>query len=303
MSNMSINNVNKTIPKRRIVYYQYNYSLFHFNNIHISQDGVLQLKCIIFNLKGGCGCKVNNNIFIGRIKQYRNVFSITQTWGNAVFHSIVECLTKIGIYLNELIYEQSIFIHLYNSAAVNYLVFLGIKRKRIIHGNVYSSSLIITSKSNCGSYSNIHSLYYLRNALRKKSKLDYSIEVVFIRRRGTRSVCNYKMLCNEILKHYKLKVYNYNDTILKISKLFSSAKVVIAPHGAGLSNILFCKIDTLILEFLDSKRINLCYSGLAYSLGLKYVGILTLLNNDNCFNVNVSLIMNILIKMNKVFFN
>lgn len=296
ISNFSLYNIpNKLKIEKKLVYYRYKYLLIHFSRIYVYQNGVLQYKCITFNLKGGCGCDVNNNN-IGNVNYYKNVFSITQTWANAVFHSIIECLTKLGLYINEIINQQSIYIHLYNSAATQYLLFLGVSRKRIINGNIYAMSLIITPKSSCGSYSNIHNLYYLRNKLRKLSKIDKSIQIVLIRRIYSRKIYNHDYLYNELLKHYNTKVYNYNDSINRISTLFSSAQVIIAPHGAGLSNIIFCKINTLIIEFLNKNRLNLCYNGLAKALGIKYIGVLTHLSKNNSFYVNVSFVISLLNK-------
>lgn len=295
ISNFSINKIakRKINTQKGLVNFRNKYTLNHFNNIYVYENGVLQFKCIIFNLKGGCGCKIHSNK-TGKVIHYRNVFSITQTWGNAVFHSIIECLTKIGILVKEIIEEQSIYIHLYNSAAVNYLLFLGIKRSRIIHGNIFASSLIITSKTNCGGYSNIQSLNNLRIFLRKISKINQSIDIVLIKRKGKRSICNFNDLYTKLLRHYNLRIYNNNDSMLKISNIFSSSKVIIAPHGAGLSNIVFCHTETTIIEFLDIKRINLCYNGLAKSLGLIYIGIIAKLESSNCFYVNISFIQSLI---------
>jgi len=52
--------------------------------------------------------------------------------------------------------------------------------------------------------------------------------------------------------------------------LFASAEVVVAPHGAGLSNIVFCPKDTLILELFSPRYINTCYWKLACACGLSY---------------------------------
>jgi hypothetical protein len=52
--------------------------------------------------------------------------------------------------------------------------------------------------------------------------------------------------------------------------LFAGATHVIAPHGAGLTNIVFCKPVTHILEIKLLPYINWCYRRLAGIYGLNY---------------------------------
>jgi len=52
--------------------------------------------------------------------------------------------------------------------------------------------------------------------------------------------------------------------------LFASAEIVVAPHGAGLSNIVFCPKFAHILEIFSPRYINTCYWKLASVCGLSY---------------------------------
>lgn len=51
---------------------------------------------------------------------------------------------------------------------------------------------------------------------------------------------------------------------------FSHAEVVIAPHGAGLSNLVFCDEKTKVLEFFSPNYVNACYYALANMVDLEY---------------------------------
>ncbi len=53
-------------------------------------------------------------------------------------------------------------------------------------------------------------------------------------------------------------------------ELFSSATHVVAPHGAGLANILFCRPGTVLLELMMDGYMNLCFRRLAALRGLRY---------------------------------
>jgi len=51
---------------------------------------------------------------------------------------------------------------------------------------------------------------------------------------------------------------------------FSQAEVIIAPHGAGLSNLVFCNEKAKVLEFFSPNYVNACYYALADIVGLEY---------------------------------
>lgn len=52
--------------------------------------------------------------------------------------------------------------------------------------------------------------------------------------------------------------------------LFAGAEVVVAPHGASLTNLLWCKAGVKVLEFFSPNYVNVCYWAIANQLGLNY---------------------------------
>ena len=69
--------------------------------------------------------------------------------------------------------------------------------------------------------------------------------------------------------------------------LFHSAAMVVAPHGAGLANIVFSRPGTYVIEGVCPRpKMILCFQRLAVILGLHWHG---LLSDGGCPNlVNVS---------------
>lgn len=59
-------------------------------------------------------------------------------------------------------------------------------------------------------------------------------------------------------------------SISKQAKLFHNADLIIAPHGAGLSNIIFCRPETKIIEFTADNYLNPCFLAIGQVLGLEY---------------------------------
>lgn len=53
-------------------------------------------------------------------------------------------------------------------------------------------------------------------------------------------------------------------------ELFASSSYVIAPHGAGLANMVFCEPGTCILELFHPGFVQDCYWQIASALGLRY---------------------------------
>jgi capsular polysaccharide biosynthesis protein len=53
-------------------------------------------------------------------------------------------------------------------------------------------------------------------------------------------------------------------------EVFRGAKVVVAPHGAGLANIVFCRPGTKVIELFNRSYVNGCYWRLASVRALDY---------------------------------
>lgn len=56
---------------------------------------------------------------------------------------------------------------------------------------------------------------------------------------------------------------------------FAAAEVVVAPHGAGLANLVFCRPDTRVIELFDRRYLHWCYWQLAAVSGLEYHGVIS----------------------------
>ena len=56
--------------------------------------------------------------------------------------------------------------------------------------------------------------------------------------------------------------------------LFNRAKIVIAPHGAGTSNIMFCTKEAILVELCVTGQLKVqSMAVLASSLGVGYIGV------------------------------
>ena len=65
-------------------------------------------------------------------------------------------------------------------------------------------------------------------------------------------------------------VFAENHTVAEQRAIFASSSVIVAPHGAGLSNIIWAPSDAALVEIFPYTMFNDCYARLARTLGLEY---------------------------------
>lgn len=108
---------------------------------------------------------------------------------------------------------------------------------------------------------------------------------IYIQRSGKRKVKNENDIF-PILKKYNFQIIEDNPkTIFEQFKIFQSAKIVLGPHGAGFSNILFCQKNTKIVEFFPKNYYPPHYFYLSGALGLVYYGFI---ENGDSFETHYS---------------
>ena len=217
-------------------------------------------------------------------KTYDKVFSISQYWGGGYYHFTNEDLPRIVFAIPFLLENQDIKVHVSspNGFVRAFLTELGIDKTRLVSGHIHARVAYIPGGSSCGMAPvipvNILSMF-LRATLKYEQKRD---TIVLIKRSAKRWFNNH----NSILKmlksiaeksHLSVKVFGDRPppTIPESRKLFNRAIMVVAPHGAGLSNIIFSQPGTCVVEGLcyEANKVNHCYKHLAQVLGHIYHGV------------------------------
>lgn len=52
--------------------------------------------------------------------------------------------------------------------------------------------------------------------------------------------------------------------------IFSKAEIIVAPHGAGLTNLVWCEPKTIVLELFSPNYLNLCFWAIANHVEVNY---------------------------------
>ncbi len=71
-----------------------------------------------------------------------------------------------------------------------------------------------------------------------------------------RSIPNIDSLCDLLNKHRKIEIFNPEDKDLALQiAVFSEAKVVVAQHGAALTNIIWMRPGSLVIEIIPPDKV------------------------------------------------
>ena len=223
------------------------------------------------------------------LPKHGSVVTISQVLGDQFYHFLAEGLTRAMPLLEMILDDKNILVHTYNTAATfvtEAMMLIGVPRERLIQGHGCANVLYIPEPVGCGGPS-FEMLHMLRRRLRHELKcpsprLDFPMQIVFIKRKGSRAVGNHyaiKTRLEESLKPHNLIVReHYGTGLLKDQwDLFASSVGVIGPHGAGLANMIVMKAHSVVVEFVVvGKDLNLCYLTMAVTLQHVYRAVVPL---------------------------
>lgn len=279
----------------------------HIFYVHLIQHAIVDTlgNVITGNIKIfplSCGQKQlkaapDTNKLNSTIPTLEEVFVATQFWGSDVFHNMLESLPRLTPYLDFLKLHPNIKIHILQVKGLTDALFelMGIQPSRIVSGILRANVVYLPQGTGCGK-PGVHNSQLLSLKYRTVIKTMFPPEslernsIVVIKRTKYRVFKHatgiekmVKAVAEERGYRYELFPDNpvppFNETI----QMFNRAKIIVAPHGAGLSNILFSEPGTVVIEGLCNPPIvNLCYQTTAYILGHRYHG---LLSNGGCERV------------------
>jgi capsular polysaccharide biosynthesis protein len=206
-----------------------------------------------------------------------NVTVLTASTQSFYFHWIFDVLPRIGMLSN--FKEKANFIFMQNKYRFQKetLKLLGISRNRIINTEdvaVLSAKKLLVPCHQVMKGREYPSwvIKYLRNQFLSGSTSTRSINPrIYIARRS--APC--RKLINEPEIIDKLKNYGFYAVELeRLSfqeqvQLFRNARAVVAPHGSGLANLVFCSPGIPVIELFPAANVDLYYR-LSTALKLKY---------------------------------
>ena len=203
-----------------------------------------------------------------------NWTSIVHRWSRGFHHWLMDGLSHL-VMLPELPADTRVIVPVQLAAwQRDILRWLGLENRirptgekhlRIEH-YYYCSATAMT-----GCY-NPNAVQFLRRSLLSHADRDYDPPRRFYLRRvgEARPILNEA----EILDYFQQNGWGIVDTaqlsMARQIRLFSQAEMICAPHGAGLTNLLWCQPGCKVLELFASTFLNGVYEGLAECVGVHY---------------------------------
>ena len=219
---------------------------------------------------------------------YEEVFVITQFWGYAVYHAMIEDLPRAAPFIDFLRRNSNVRIHVYNTVglAPDLLRILGIAGTRLVSGVVRAKLAYVPPATRCGQ-ANVQQTQILSGLYREYVRSNFPPErqhrLILIRRSHHRRFQHQEAIervvasaARDFNLTYTLfsdnPVPSLNDTM----RLFHSAVMVVAPHGAGEANVVFSPPGVYVVEGVCNRpHSNLCHASTAHALGHRWHGIMS----------------------------
>ena len=220
------------------------------------------------------------------------LITFIQLWSNSFIHFSFDTLPRLNFAYDFICREPNLSILVPDCPFITHMLkALDIDSSRVIpqkSGHVYSADMVfyphfynngLPQKMGLVPHSSL-------DKLRAKLSGPYSQpqdRIVYLKRRQdcARSVQNEENLLDRVRKRLRpslsLTVFEPDNDWTKDKEIMKRARVVLGPHGGAWSNIIFCKEDTDVIEFLPLVTLKArgsnerpCYYGLSSALNLNY---------------------------------
>jgi len=202
--------------------------------------------------------------------------------GEGYFHWMFDVLPRIELLrcshidLNKIDkFLINIFLHPFHEET---LVKLGIPKTKVIESSKYphikAEKLVVPSLPGVSGNMPNWACQFLRKEFLRGNDAEKSdlAERIYISRAhaNSRKISNEAEVINFLSKLGFRIIFLESMSVAEQALLFSAAKVIIAPHGAGLTNLVFCNSGTKFIEIFSPYYVNVCYWSLSNQIGIDY---------------------------------
>ncbi|MBI2352795.1 glycosyltransferase family 61 protein [Candidatus Dependentiae bacterium] len=207
---------------------------------------------------------------------------LTSTWPSNYYHWMIDILTKLALLeMNHVSYDRILVQTDKPFAKEILLSLLSIDPEKILFFSnrqcfLQAKELIVPTV--VGPRPEV--LDYLRDRLlfqvQERNFVKPVSKKLFISRADTSRRIKNEHEIFEVLQKYGFEKYELSKlSVQEQIYLFHNAEIIVGEHGAGLTNILFCKPGTVIVEIFQSLKCD-CFWNLAHCCHLQYHAVKTI---------------------------
>ncbi|MEH7179234.1 glycosyltransferase family 61 protein [Neobacillus vireti] len=195
----------------------------------------------------------------------------------------LELLRKSGIAYDRIVINRGKYYHKeYCEFQDESLKLLGISKEMIIEcqpdTHILAKQLIVSSMAGYSAHVPKNVCQFLRNEFLAKVKVrnESKNKRIFISREDAlhRKVLNEKEVF-AVLEKYGFKMVKLSTlSFVEKIELFNQAEVIVSPHGAGLTNLIFCNPGTKVVELFTPTYLLPCFHIISNHMELDYYGLI-----------------------------
>ncbi|KAK2148728.1 hypothetical protein LSH36_486g05010 [Paralvinella palmiformis] len=245
----------------------------------ISKNGIVQVKRC-FNLDSN---NTNRCPSIENLDKVDEVFVIDAFPEDNYYHTNAEGVSRLAPYVGFLKRNPQIKIHA--GDYFSFLSFLDIPKDRLVSGSIVARVIYLPSGTTCSVIGLMPGQMLSINLQKGLSNQELPRNVIILIKRSARRYFNYHDDILAMLKNYTdrigLTVLVFRDDPLpsldQTRRMFYRALIVIAPHGAGQTNLMFSQPGTVLIEGLCPHKMekeynfwNIGYLHVTKRLGMRY---------------------------------
>jgi capsular polysaccharide biosynthesis protein len=210
---------------------------------------------------------------LSRPRQTPHTVAVLTTGPNHnYYHWLIEALPRLDLYERSGIAIDRFYAPIRHRFQRETLSLLGISRDRIVpatcHAHLAPSRLVASSLH--GGISQVKTDFLFRRLTAHVAPWAGPALRIFIARRGPRSIVNEREVLRALrpLGFERLRLEGM--PLAEQIAVFSRAECVIGPHGAGLTNLAFCRPGTQVIEIGTPYRPWACFYEIAHHRELDY---------------------------------
>ena len=179
---------------------------------------------------------------------------LSNTWPDNYYHWLCKTLPLLQIYRERT--GEPDFVYLGRPLRrwhVESLALIGVSSDRILTKGVAPTRIVAAIPNRRGGVDTA-SLQFVANGLSPKTSRGHELLAFIGRGRTRRRMLVNERECAERLRKHGLQFVTLDGkSVREQTELFSSAKVIVAAHGAALTNLLFASPETTVIELMPPR--------------------------------------------------